>query len=180
MRTHSRHSIRGTRTATEARADDLGVAWQLWEAGRSRSRRRRRRRIVFHDDRQNMVSMASRVELSPNGGIHRIIPVPTKRATGAILGRFTRFRPNFTQNSRSVEVVRHQRDFGAILVRRHCTPIFFCFNHRSHNAAHPTALRIRCASAAQPLPPFSRGYNHSSRGAPAGRAPHAQWKKERT
>ncbi len=24
------------------------------------------------------------------------------------------------------------------------TPIFFCFNHRSCNAAHPTALRIRC------------------------------------
>ena len=43
-----------------ARADDLGVAWQLWEVGRSRSRRRRRHRIVFHDDRQNMVSMASR------------------------------------------------------------------------------------------------------------------------
>ena len=102
-----------------ARADDLGVAWQLWEAGHSRSRRRRRRRIVFHDDRQNMVSMASRVELSPNGGIHRIIPVTTKRATGAKLGRFTRFRPNFTQNSRSVEVVGHQRDFGAILVRHH-------------------------------------------------------------
>ncbi len=37
------------------------------------------------------------------------------------------------------------------------TPIFFCFNHRSCNAAHPTALRIRCASAAHPLPPFSRG-----------------------
>ncbi len=33
------------------------------------------------------------------------------------------------------------------------TPIFFCFNHRSRNAAHPTALRIRCASncAAHPL-----------------------------
>ena len=157
MRTHSRHSIRGTRTATEARADDLGVAWQLWEAGRSRSRRRRRRWIVFHDDRQNMVSMASRVELSPNGEIHRIIPVPTMRATGAKLGRLL----DFTPISHRILAAWRWWGISGILGRFWCavigTPIFFCFNRRSHNAAHPTALRIRCASAAQPLPPFSRG-----------------------
>jgi hypothetical protein len=40
-------------------------------------------------------------------------------SVGAKLGRFTLFCPNFTQISRSVEVVGHLRDFGAILVRRH-------------------------------------------------------------
>jgi hypothetical protein len=50
-----------------------------------------------------------------------------------------------------VEVVGHQRDFGAILVRRHWHTYLFLLQPRSRNAAHPTALRIRCASAAHPL-----------------------------
>jgi hypothetical protein len=68
----------------------------LWQ--QSNARRPACVAVRGNGQNQNMVSKASRVELSPNGGIHRIIPQVN--------------RPNFTQNSRSVEVVGHQWDFG--------------------------------------------------------------------
>jgi hypothetical protein len=62
---------------------------------------------------------------------------------------------DFAPISRRILAAWRWWDISGILGRFWCavigTPIFFCFNHRSRNAVHPTALGIRCASAAHPL-----------------------------
>ena len=78
-----------------------------------------------------------------------ILVVPTRKATGAKLGRFPRFRPNFTQNSRRWRWWGVSRIFGRFWGGVIGTPVFFCFNHSSRNAAR--LLCIRCASTAHPL-----------------------------
>ena len=72
------------------------------EDSEARSRSRGRRRIAFvrshQDDRKLEYGSANRLTL---GGGSRIILVPTRMATTwAKSGRSTRFRPNFTRNSR--------------------------------------------------------------------------------
>ena len=71
--------------------------------------------------------------------------VPTRKATGAKLGRFPRFRPNFTQNFSKWRWWGVGRIFGRFWGAVIGTPVFFCFNHSSCNAARPLCMRCACA-----------------------------------
>jgi hypothetical protein len=74
--------------------------------------------------------------------------VPTRKATGAKLGRFPRFRPNFMQKFSKWRWWGVSRIFGRFWGAVIGTPVFFCFNHSSCNAARPLCMRCACAAHA--------------------------------
>ena len=120
------------------------VAWQLWEAG---SRSRRRRRIAFvrshHDDQRLELEYGSANRLMLGGGSRIILLIPTRKATGAKLGRFTWFHPNFTQNSRGGTNGIFGRFWAASLAHLSffaSTKAVVTLHARCASTAHPTIL----------------------------------------